>query len=186
MYHALLPLISTSFPPLQLEVDGEGEGGGSKALFLEKVRQSNAACQSGDFETAVALYTEAIALDPHNHILYSNRSAAHIKLAKFAHALQDATKARELNPKWPKVSVMCVCVVGRGLVCVCVPGISFRSILCLYFSLFCFVFVVQLVVLCVCLCVSVCRGLCLCFSSGVCVSLCCSLSQVWSTVCIRA
>ncbi|KAK8404512.1 hypothetical protein O3P69_007629 [Scylla paramamosain] len=86
----------------KLEVDGEGEGGGSKALFLEKVRQSNAACQSGDFETAVALYTEAIALDPHNHILYSNRSAAHIKLAKFAHALQDATKARELNPKWPK------------------------------------------------------------------------------------
>ena len=95
--------------PQQLEVDGEGEGGGSKALFLEKVRQSNAACQSGDFETAVALYTEAIALDPHNHILYSNRSAAHIKLAKFAHALQDATKARELNPKWPKVSV-CVYV----------------------------------------------------------------------------
>ncbi|KAK3851567.1 hypothetical protein Pcinc_041797 [Petrolisthes cinctipes] len=87
---------------VQLEGDGEGEGGGSKALFLEKVRQSNAACQSGDFETAVALYTEAIALDPHNHILYSNRSAAHIKLAKFAHALQDATKARELNPKWPK------------------------------------------------------------------------------------
>ncbi|XP_042239869.1 tetratricopeptide repeat protein 28-like [Homarus americanus] len=87
----------------KLEVDGEGEGGGSKALFLEKVRQSNAACQSGDFETAVALYTEAIALDPHNHILYSNRSAAHIKLAKFAHALQDATKARELNPKWHKV-----------------------------------------------------------------------------------
>ncbi|KAK8735667.1 hypothetical protein OTU49_005256 [Cherax quadricarinatus] len=85
-----------------LEVEGEVEGGGSKALFLEKVRQSNAACQSGDFETAVALYTEAIALDPHNHILYSNRSAAHIKLAKFAHALQDATKARELNPKWPK------------------------------------------------------------------------------------
>nr|XP_045617483.1 tetratricopeptide repeat protein 28-like [Procambarus clarkii] len=87
----------------KLEVDAEGEGGGSKALFLEKVRLSNAACQSGDFETAVALYTEAIALDPHNHILYSNRSAAHIKLAKFAHALQDATKARELNPKWPKL-----------------------------------------------------------------------------------
>ncbi|CAL4128548.1 unnamed protein product, partial [Meganyctiphanes norvegica] len=94
----------------KLEVDsGEVEGGGvaslgagSKALFLEKVRQSNAACQAGDFETAVALYTEAIALDPQNHILYSNRSAAHIKLKHFARALQDAIKARELNPKWPK------------------------------------------------------------------------------------
>lgn len=103
-----ITLTNFSPRPLQLEGDGEGEGGGSKALFLEKVRQSNAACQSGDFETAVALYTEAIALDPHNHILYSNRSAAHIKLAKFAHALQDATKARELNPKWPKVSCGCI------------------------------------------------------------------------------
>ena len=45
----------------------------NKALFLEKVRQSNAACQAGDFETAVSLYSEAIALDKNNHILYSNR-----------------------------------------------------------------------------------------------------------------
>ena len=111
---------------MQFEVDGESEGvnvsgnnnggvggnvgvnnntngGGSKALFLEKVRESNAACQAGDFDTAVSLYTEAISLDPHNHILYSNRSAAHIKLAQFTRALQDAIKARELNPKWPKV-----------------------------------------------------------------------------------
>jgi len=32
----------------------------AKAAFLEKVRASNAACQSGDFERAVVLYTEAI------------------------------------------------------------------------------------------------------------------------------
>ena len=76
---------------------------GSKALFLEKVRQSNTACQNGDFETAVNLYTEAIALDRKNHILYSNRSAAYIKMGKFAKAHQDAVKAKELNPEWPKV-----------------------------------------------------------------------------------
>lgn len=81
-----------------------GPSGSSKALFLEKVHQSTAACQSGDFDTAVALYTEAIALDPQNHILYSNRSAAHIKLQQYQKALQDAIKARDLNPKWPKVS----------------------------------------------------------------------------------
>ena len=75
----------------------------AKAAFLEKVRQSNAACQSGDFERAVALYTEAIQLDPANHILFSNRSAAHIKMGQFAKALQDAVKAKELNPEWPKV-----------------------------------------------------------------------------------
>lgn len=78
----------------------------AKVAFLEKVRQSNAACQNGDFERAVALYTEAIQLDPANHILYSNRSAAHIKMGQFAKALQDAVKAKELNPEWPKVQTL--------------------------------------------------------------------------------
>lgn len=53
-----------------------------------QVRQSNAACQSGDFTTAVALYTDALALDPTNHILYSNRSAARLKQGQFQLALQ--------------------------------------------------------------------------------------------------
>lgn len=76
----------------------------SKALFVEKVRQSNAACQGGDYAKAVALYTDALQLDPTNHILYSNRSAAHLKMGQFQQALQDATRARDLNSKWPKVS----------------------------------------------------------------------------------
>ncbi len=74
-----------------------------KQTFLEKVRQSNAACQAGDFATAVRLYSEAIELDPRNHILYSNRSAALIKLGQFGRALQDAAKAKQLNGAWPKV-----------------------------------------------------------------------------------
>ncbi|XP_063923669.1 tetratricopeptide repeat protein 28 isoform X2 [Zophobas morio] len=67
-----------------------------------EVRQSNAACQNGDFATAVALYTDALQLDPTNHILYSNRSAAKLKQGLFAQALQDAITARELCPTWPK------------------------------------------------------------------------------------
>ena len=43
------------------------------AMMLVQVRESNTACQAGDFEKAVGLYTEAIALDKCNHILYSNR-----------------------------------------------------------------------------------------------------------------
>ncbi|KAG8194950.1 hypothetical protein JTE90_021411 [Oedothorax gibbosus] len=87
--------------PEEVEVNFESEPS-NKSLFLEKVRQSNAACQSGDFSAAIRLYTEAIVLDPGNHVLYSNRSAAYIKVSKFARALQDAIKARELHPKWPK------------------------------------------------------------------------------------
>ena len=75
----------------------------NKALFLEKVRQSNAACQNGDFATSVALYTDALSLDPTNHILYSNRSAALVKMGRFEQALQDAIRAKELNSQWPKV-----------------------------------------------------------------------------------
>ncbi|XP_071501098.1 tetratricopeptide repeat protein 28-like [Diadema antillarum] len=73
-----------------------------RALFQEKVRQSNEACQNADFPRAIRLYTEALDLDPANHILYSNRSAAHVKLKDYERALTDAIKARELNPKWAK------------------------------------------------------------------------------------
>uniref|UniRef100_A0A8B9GZS1 Tetratricopeptide repeat protein 28 n=1 Tax=Astyanax mexicanus TaxID=7994 RepID=A0A8B9GZS1_ASTMX len=79
------------------------EGPGlSKAEFMEKVRRSNEACQRGDFQTAVKLYGEALRADPQNCILYSNRSAAHLKLGQYQTALDDAVKARLLNPKWPK------------------------------------------------------------------------------------
>ncbi|CAH0549630.1 unnamed protein product [Brassicogethes aeneus] len=87
------------------EVEPEGTSelpAASRTLFLEKVRQSNAACQNGDFSTAVALYTDALQLDPTNHILYSNRSAAKLKQGLFAQALQDAVTARDLCPTWPK------------------------------------------------------------------------------------
>lgn len=75
----------------------------SKAEFMEKVRRSNEACQLGDFSTAVELYSEALRADPQNCILYSNRSAARLKLGQYQAALDDAVKARLLNPKWPKV-----------------------------------------------------------------------------------
>lgn len=93
----------------------------NRALFLEKVRQSNAACQSGDFATAVALYTDALALDPTNYILYSNRSAARLKQGQFSLALQDANKAKELCPQWGKayfrqgVALQCLRRYGEAL-----------------------------------------------------------------------
>ena len=77
----------------------------SKAEFMEKVQQSNEACQRGDFQAAVCLYSDALQADPQNCILYSNRSAALLKLGQHKAALDDAEKACELNPKWPKVSV---------------------------------------------------------------------------------
>ena len=85
-------------------VPEEGPGGGlSKAEFMDKVRQSHEACQRGDFQGAVSLYSDALLADPQNCILYSNRSAALLKLGRHQAALDDASRARVLNPKWPKV-----------------------------------------------------------------------------------
>lgn len=84
----------------------------SKAEFLERVRRSNQACQQGEYALAVRLYTEALSADPQNCILYSNRSAAYLRLGQYSTALDDAIKARVINPKWPKVRGLtagCLC-----------------------------------------------------------------------------
>lgn len=47
-------------------------------------------------------FTQAIAIQPENHILYSNRSAAHASKRDWDNALSDATKTTELKPDWGK------------------------------------------------------------------------------------
>ena len=47
-------------------------------------------------------FTQAIELQPDNHILYSNRSAAYASKKDYEHALEDANKTTELKPDWAK------------------------------------------------------------------------------------
>lgn len=68
----------------------------------EAKARGNAAFSSGDFTSAVRHYTSAISLSPANHILFSNRSAAHASLRNYADALSDAEKTVELKPDWSK------------------------------------------------------------------------------------
>lgn len=68
----------------------------------ELKEKGNQALNAEKFDEAIAAYTEAIALDGKNHVLYSNRSAANAKAGKFGEALEDAEKTIELNPTWPK------------------------------------------------------------------------------------
>lgn len=65
--------------------------------------KGNAALQQGNFKEAVKYYSEAIAVDPNNHVLYSNRSAAYAKDNEFELALEDAEKTVKLKPDWGKV-----------------------------------------------------------------------------------
>ncbi|XP_067124872.1 stress-induced-phosphoprotein 1-like [Centruroides vittatus] len=64
--------------------------------------QGNAALNAGKLDDAVAFYTDAIKLDPSNHVLYSNRSAAYAKAEKFKEALDDAEKTISCKPDWSK------------------------------------------------------------------------------------
>lgn len=64
--------------------------------------KGNAALASENFDAAVKFYTEAIGLDPKNHVLYSNRSAAHAKAGNYAAALEDANQTVSINPSWSK------------------------------------------------------------------------------------
>jgi stress-induced-phosphoprotein 1 len=65
--------------------------------------QGNAALAADKVDEAIARYTEAIALDDGNHVLYSNRSFALTKAKKYLEALGDAEKTIELKPDWAKV-----------------------------------------------------------------------------------
>ncbi|CAN0908605.1 Hsp70-Hsp90 organizing protein 3 [Linum grandiflorum] len=68
----------------------------------EAKAKGNAAFSSGDYSTAVKHFSDAIALAPTNHVLYSNRSAAYASLQNYADALTDAKKTVELKPDWSK------------------------------------------------------------------------------------
>ena len=65
--------------------------------------KGNAAMAQNNFEDAVKFYSDAIALDPNNYVLYSNRSAALVSLGKLEEALSDGEKTVALNPGWGKV-----------------------------------------------------------------------------------
>lgn len=64
--------------------------------------RGNAALTSGKFDEAIQAYSDAIKLDPSNHVLYSNRSAAYLKAGRFQDALSDADKTIQINAKWAK------------------------------------------------------------------------------------
>ncbi|KAK4059783.1 hypothetical protein Trihar35433_10599 [Trichoderma harzianum] len=62
----------------------------------------NKAIAEKNFDDAIDKFTQAIALQPENHILYSNRSAAYASKKDWDNALKDAEKTTEIKPDWAK------------------------------------------------------------------------------------
>eukprot|EP00668_Euglena_longa_P041058 GGOE01054028.1.p1 GENE.GGOE01054028.1~~GGOE01054028.1.p1 ORF type:complete len:709 (+),score=272.03 GGOE01054028.1:34-2160(+) len=74
----------------------------ASAKANEAKRLGNAAYTKKDYTTALAHFSEAIGLDPSDHVFYSNRSACRAQLKDVDGALADALKCMELAPKWTK------------------------------------------------------------------------------------
>ena len=47
-------------------------------------------------------FSQAIDIEPENHVLYSNRSGAFASKKEFQKALDDANKITEIKPDWAK------------------------------------------------------------------------------------
>ena len=96
---------------------GEGVAGeeSRRKFYMEKhKKQGLEEFQAGNYVSAVRYFTQAIDVDPCNHLHFSNRSAAHCKIAvmpttalrdvpdSYRTALADAEKCIKLNPTWAK------------------------------------------------------------------------------------
>jgi len=59
--------------------------------------QANAQFSAKNYPEAIKLYGQAIELDPTNHVLFSNRSAARAGSRDYQGALEDAEKVSLLH-----------------------------------------------------------------------------------------
>jgi len=70
--------------------------------FLDLKEKGNKHFSNSNYNQAIACYTEAIALQPQSHVLFSNRSAAFIKLKQYQEALADADQCITLEPRFAR------------------------------------------------------------------------------------
>eukprot|EP01046_Picozoa_sp_COSAG06_P003468 COSAG06_NODE_135_length_22418_cov_9.162104_17_plen_216_part_00 len=69
----------------------------------EEKEKGNEKFKEGDFHGALKHYSDAIARDPKNHKLYSNRCAAFQKIGQMPAALEDCEKCIALDPTFVKI-----------------------------------------------------------------------------------
>jgi tetratricopeptide (TPR) repeat protein len=74
----------------------------TKAQALKE--KANAAYGRKDYTEALKLYSDALKLDPENHILLSNRSVTHYQMKNYVLAIMDALHARKIDQSWLKAS----------------------------------------------------------------------------------
>ncbi|KAK9132309.1 hypothetical protein Scep_011837 [Stephania cephalantha] len=75
----------------------------SEAARAEDIKLlANEAFKAHKYSQAIDLYGQAIELNSQNAVYWANRAFAHTKLEEYGSAIQDATKAIEIDPKYSK------------------------------------------------------------------------------------
>jgi len=69
----------------------------------EQKEKADAAFKEGSYRDAIVYYTRALRHTPLNEKLLSNRSAAYLKITQYQLALDDASKAQQIQPGWSKI-----------------------------------------------------------------------------------
>lgn len=88
----------------------EEELNGNLAKAMESKKIGNDYFKNGDYEKSVESYSSGISICPlrcanERAILYGNRAAAHVQLSNNTMAMQDCSKALDLDPKYIKVAL---------------------------------------------------------------------------------
>jgi len=74
----------------------------AKAKAQQFKTEGNEAFTAGKWELALAKFSEAILLDPTDHVFFSNRSGTNLQLRRTRDAVADAEQCVQLNPSWAK------------------------------------------------------------------------------------
>lgn len=69
---------------------------------IQLKNEGNREFGKSNFEKAIELYSKALELDPKNHTIYSNRSAAYLNRNELELALNDANECIKLEKTWAK------------------------------------------------------------------------------------
>ncbi|TYJ39708.1 hypothetical protein E1A91_A04G088000v1 [Gossypium mustelinum] len=95
------PLLT--IPEVDKKVMPGMENEGSNLSRAEEIKnQANEEFKAHKYGQAINLYTQAIELNSQNAVYWANPSLAHTKLEEYGSAIQDATKAIEVDPKYSK------------------------------------------------------------------------------------
>jgi tetratricopeptide (TPR) repeat protein len=67
------------------------------AYLAEQLKQrGNAEFKAGEYDKAAGLYSQAIQQNPDNHLLYTNRANARLKLSLWQEAMDDCLRSIKL------------------------------------------------------------------------------------------